>query len=311
MAALTFASLVLASTCLGLSAPEVGFEVEAVAPATLGGEGAFRTGGRLRVHWWLNNRPEARLGQQAFVVFTLPDTVRLEGDDILTVPPGARMPLDADFSADGLRVVVPLDLVLFPAGSIRGTFNVRALAVGPLSLSAACLVVDPRKDGHERTTVFTSRTAFTVRVADRIPILEVEDLTATPAADFVRESPDGQYEIHLLEDRFRVHDPRSGRRLFQAVGTMANFSPTSRYLIYEDPSAGFRIVDLSDLEYLPFEMPEGVTEVAWAHRDACGVGAPRGAPLSWCSRGSRNVGVLPWRASSSLVTGAVPGTRIQ
>jgi uncharacterized protein YecT (DUF1311 family) len=105
------------------------------------------------------------------LVFSMPNTVRLEGDGFLTIPPGERTPFGIEVDNDRLRVIFPLYLAESrPEGSLKirplksGAFHLRAMRLTSTSTGAL-----------RRTDVLFDSTR---ELQDRSPAIIVQDRLA-------------------------------------------------------------------------------------------------------------------------------------
>ena len=96
-------------------------------------------------------------GPPAFLIISLPDAVRLQGNGFFALRPGARAPFGIDFRRETLRIVVPLHL---PTTAARGTIKVTPLRAGALSIESG--VVTRSDDGGGWSVASPSQTSINV-----------------------------------------------------------------------------------------------------------------------------------------------------
>ncbi len=170
------------------------------------------------------------------MVFSMPNTVRLEGDGFLTIPPGERTPFGIAVDNDRLRVIFPLYLA---ESRSEGSLRIRPLKSGAFHLRAM-RVTSTSTGALRRTEVLFDSTR---ELQDRSPAIVVQDRLALGAPREVWNSPNREYQLRVFENHFEVLNAASGGLVIGLSGTQARFSPTSRFLSYQEAGRLF-VVDV-------------------------------------------------------------------
>ncbi|KJC41015.1 hypothetical protein UP09_20860 [Bradyrhizobium sp. LTSP885] len=170
------------------------------------------------------------------LVVSMPNTVRLEGDGFLTIPPGERAPFGIEADNDQLRVIFPLYL---PESKTEGSLNIRPLKSGAFHLRAMLLTATSTGVLRRTDVLFDS----TRELQDRSPAIVVQDRVSPSAPGEIWNSPNLQYQLRVFESHFEVLNAASGGLVLDLSGTNPRFSPTSRFLSYQEAGRLF-VVDV-------------------------------------------------------------------
>lgn len=184
------------------------------------------------VSWALNKFSNEAKELYEFVIFSMPNSVRLKGEGFLILTPGNKLPFDLEIDMDKLRVVFPLYLPDVKKRS--GKVNIRPLLAGSFKLKGTYIGLD--KDGKD--VVVSSREDdysgqfINLDIQDNEPEIVVQDLYTTEKPKEIRLSHSLEYELRIFENKFSVYNTKTGEKRFERGGTSPNFSPSSRFLSY-------------------------------------------------------------------------------
>ena len=204
------------------------------------------------------------------VFFSMPHTVRLEGEGFLALAPGCRLPFNIHWEQDKLRVVFPLYILNSP----QGAFTIKPLIAGNMEIKWTCLSLDPQRFTFRKNGAFAEGSE-TFTVVDRNPMLmPMETSMDQPEAVFL--SPSKEYRVKQYDDHFEVYLEKTDRLILRKVGTNPVFSPTSRFIhfntIKRSPNAKpydidpIDIYDLLSLE--PIIENSRADKTLWAEHDS-------------------------------------------
>ncbi len=161
------------------------------------------------------------------IVISPPNTVRLKGAGFIVVPPGQTMPFGVNLEGDRFRVVFPLYV---PEAQPTGSVTFRPLQAGSFHLTVSHITVTAAGELRAKELLFDQ----THDLKDRAPVIIVEDRFTAPKPDVKFFSPSGQHELWVYKDRFDVFNRESAGLIFSLVGTNPTFSPTGRFITYDD-----------------------------------------------------------------------------
>jgi hypothetical protein len=173
----------------------------------------------------------------------------------LGLPPSSRAPLGLKLGEGQTRAIIPLHQ---PGSRLGGSFAVRALEAGPISVQAA--IVAATSCGER---VIGGEARAQVDVLPGAPEIVVQDPFDIETPKRAIASNSGRYLAQVFDGRYRVFDVATGAKLVDRAGHNPNFSPTSRFVI----------ADIGDADGLDFEVIDLVS------RDV--VAKPRGPFIGW------------------------------
>lgn len=178
------------------------------------------TPGKLGPRWI----DESRLD---LVVVSVPNTVRLTGTGYIVIAPGQPMPFGVPFQSDRLRLVFPLYL---PEAGPTGSLIIRPLAAGAFRLNVSLLSVNTTGSLLGEKVLFNQLRDL----RDHSPVIVVQDRFTAPKPDAIFLASSGRHELWVYKQRFDVYSVKSGGLILSRVGTDPRFSPTGRFLTYDD-----------------------------------------------------------------------------
>jgi hypothetical protein len=161
------------------------------------------------------------------IVVSVPNTVRLVGKGFIVVPPGQPMPFGVDLDSDRLRLVFPLYV---PEAEPTETVGVGPLQAGSFYLNVSRVSVTATGQLRTRETLFDQ----TWDLIDHTPVIVVQDRFTAPKPNGIFLAPSGDHELWIYKGRFDVFNATSGGLILSLVGENPGFSPTGRFLTYDN-----------------------------------------------------------------------------
>ena len=232
------------------------FAVDVQAPARLA------VGDSIGVTWRRGSEAFP-LDRPAYIVFTMPESVRFAGRNIIVVPPRARAPGGVTAGQDDMRVLVPL---AGPRTPDAGSFNIKSYRAGPLAISYSFVT---KTACGERVHAGPVSKSFDVD-AGRAEVV-IQDFFAVEKPEKVIVSENGRYRLDVFPTVWAVYDTATGTRLAERAGRTPNFSPGSRFVAAyatgnENIGGDMELFDLVAERFVPFGL-QGPT-LAWALGDS-------------------------------------------
>ena len=202
--------------------------------------------------------------QLRLVLFSMPNTVHLDGDGFMVIPPGCRLPFNIHWNQDMLRVVFPLYLTK----SQKGSFTVMPLSAGDMSIKWTCLDIDlPNFSIANNEGVPEESRSFRILDQKPVPMMPKDALAEQPTGVYL--SPSGEYRLVQYKDRFEVRIKKTDGLILREVGTNPVFSPTSRFLQFSPQgSKTVKIYDLLDLNPILDRPDFSLVAVRWSEGDS-------------------------------------------
>ncbi len=163
----------------------------------------IEVGKEVSLSWSLLYRSSLRRGLYDFVVFSMPNFVRVTGDALLVFPPGEPLPFGVQYDLSHFRIAFPCYLLSDPN---TAQFALRIFKAGLFRINAAYVVMDDSGKIHAKTrpdNIYLS-------IKDSNPIITVQDFTRSITENYKRRfSHDGAFEIHIS------HFPRKKKTTFR------------------------------------------------------------------------------------------------
>lgn len=226
----------------------------------------LKAGEPISVSW---GRPQEKglPGRPLYLIVSMPEAVRLEGDSFFVIPPGARAPFQIERDSQLLHLFIPLHLM---GTATSGIIKARPAASGVFNMDfsivsgSAC---------PERI----------IRRGDKVSVLVSPGTAEVVAQDpFSLETPsraiisrNGRYRLDVFADSYRVYDLENGAVLIDRPGRYPNFSPSARFIAAMiggegDPDIGgqFEVVDLITGRPVSFGVDIRGPILGWALRDS-------------------------------------------
>lgn len=238
----------------------------------IGGKGAAGAGEPIEVAWKRGggNLP---LDLPVYIILTMPEWVRFEGQYILPIPSGARVPSGVGYGADKMRVFIPLSARNTPQ---QGSFKIHAYRAGPLQIGYA--VVAKPACGE---TVMAEAAVQPIEITPGTAEIVIQDFFSTEKPSSVTVSNDGRYRLERFAASYRVFNG-SGVKIVDRAGRDANFSPAARFVAAyvsgnTETGGAIELIDLITGKPVPDLMLQGPT-LAWALGDALLIEGTMGHP---------------------------------
>ncbi len=202
-------------------------------------------------------------GPPAFLIISLPDAVRLQGNGFFALRPGARAPLGIGFRRETLRVVVPLHL---PTTAASGAVEITPLRAGAFSIEAG---VVKRSEGAAGWTV-ASPSQTSIKIVPGAPELRVWQQASPRTPKAIRDSVDGRWELRIFDGDYEVIDRASGDLVLSRQGTAPTLSPTQRFLTavvrgWPDAPVEVEVIDLDAAQVI---LDATGDAISWAGEDS-------------------------------------------
>ncbi|WP_421906029.1 caspase family protein [Mameliella sp.] len=219
-------------------------------------------GERLSIDWARPGFPER---EPIFLMISFDRPVRLSGEGMYALLPGANAPFDISWNRDRTRAVIPY----YGRGMAKsGQIEVEPLQFGPLQVDWAVLG-HSGCDEHVRTPGQGSATVA-IATASR-PTIVVRDRVTGAAPSSILVNRDGTRHLQVFDGRFRLTDAATGAEIMELVGT-PHFSPAGRYVVLPggdeagiyDAVDGKRVVDAQD----GFTVNSDWSALIWSHDDS-------------------------------------------
>lgn len=214
----------------------------------------------VRITWSRGPFPER---EPVFLMVSFDAPVRLGGEGVYGLMPGARAAFDIPWQGEATRAVVPY----YGRGVPReGSFEVTPAAPGAMEVRWSVLGHDgcgAHLGADARLGTIAARAAVRPQVEGGAP----EIVVGTP---FTAEMPlethvsaDGARHLAVHDGRWQLLDAATGAEITERVGERPRFSPTGRWVFdltggYYDAVDGARVSDRAG----------GVHEVGWANADS-------------------------------------------
>jgi hypothetical protein len=241
----------------------------------------LRTSEPLKISWSLVAPVDPGCRSPLYLILSMPDAVRFEGDGFFALPADSDGPFGIAHKRDRMRVFVPLHL---GAALAKGSLNVLIYQAGEFVVDWALVEVPKvRTEGTaladfatRNPIILTSernRTVLTVGTGS--PRIVIRDRFPTRKPSSIIAASSGDYELHAYDGFFQVIERRTGALVLDRDGWQPGFSPTGRFVAAfrgRDARAASRIeiLDLVSGELIvQGELRNGGdVAVAWARRDA-------------------------------------------
>jgi Caspase domain len=226
-------------------------------------ESRLRVGEDILVKWrrgherFPTNRP-------TFIVFSMPDWVRVEGPGIVAVPQNGVAPANIKFGAPSMRIFVPLHML---GSAESGSFRIKPFRASAFSLEYG--IVTKTLCG-ERTLSSSKRD---VVVSPGAPQVFIQEQFTLDKPNKVIISDNRDYRLEIFDRNYKVYD-KSGTLVIERSGRFPNFSPTGRFLaafignegVEPDESARMELIDLVATKPVSIQFEGPI--LGWAAGDA-------------------------------------------
>lgn len=231
-------------------------------------------GEHLSIDWARPGFPER---EPIFLMVSFDRPVRLSGDGMYALLPGAKAPFDISWNRDRTRAIIPYYGRGMPKS---GNIAVEPLQSGPLRVDWAVLG-HSGCDEHVQTPGQGSATV-TVATAGR-PVIVVRDRVTGTSPSSTLINRDGTRHLQLFDGRFRLTDAATGAEIMERVGT-PHFSPAGRYVVMTggdeagiyDSVDGKRVVQDQDGMLVNSDW----SALIWSHDDSFALQVLSGGGLS-------------------------------
>ncbi|MCP1974281.1 hypothetical protein [Bradyrhizobium elkanii] len=230
------------------------FKITVTAPAKL------VVGDNISVEWSTSN---AELeGFPTYIVLSLPDWIRAEGQNVLVVPKEVRSPAKIAFGGTQTRVFIPLHS---PGAPKAGNLRIKPFRVGAFPIAYA---VVQRADCSEN--VVSSVGNFQTEVLPGPPEVFVQNGFSLDRPQKIIVSSRNQ-RIEVFDGTYRVYD-ENNVLLFDRLGRSPNFSRTGRFVaaFADNSDAGERgkmeLLDLVSGKPVNLELSGPI--IGWAAQDS-------------------------------------------
>ncbi|KHQ54966.1 caspase family protein [Mameliella alba] len=219
-------------------------------------------GERLSIDWARPGFPER---EPIFLMVSFDRPVRLSGDGMYALLPGAKAPFDISWNRDRTRAIISY----YGRGMAKsGRIAVEPLQSGPLQVDWAVLG-HSGCDEHVETPGQGNATV-TITTAGR-PVIVVRDRVTGAAPSSTLVNRDGTRHLQVFDGRFRLTDAATGAEIMEKVGA-PHFSPAGRYVVLPggdeagiyDAVDGKRVVDAQD----GFQVNSDWSALIWSHDDS-------------------------------------------
>ena len=164
-----------------------------------------------------------------FIIFSLPNSIRLDGKGFMMIPPAEKLPLNIKIDEEKFRIVFPLKNI---SKKNSGIFTFNPLLTDKYEI-ACYYVIANRLNRFE----ILQKDIFEIIVQNTHPELIIQqfdylnNLSKKPKK--IISSFDNEYEILVFKEQFRVFNKEKDL-LFEKYGINPNFSPNSRFLCFRN-----------------------------------------------------------------------------
>ncbi|MEO0416135.1 MAG: hypothetical protein AAF226_14405, partial [Verrucomicrobiota bacterium] len=203
-------------------------------------------------------KPTARPERSALMLSSK-DDIRFEGTGFYALTPGASGPAGMFTSQDETRAIIPLYSGIVGRS---GNLKVIPLKMGITRLNV-CLL-ERQADKTWKAVEFgnplllnSTAEAGTVRV---LPLKREKALPPTRAF----ESKGGRWLLKDFGDRFIITSRETQRDLWRSAGSQAHFSPTGRFIIFNNPDGSQTVADAAS----GIVVSEAARHIHWANSDS-------------------------------------------
>ncbi|SCB51879.1 Caspase domain-containing protein [Bradyrhizobium yuanmingense] len=203
------------------------------------------------------------ISRPTFIVFSLPDESRFEGQEFIALPPSTRGPAAISFKSERVRAFVPLHAI---GSEPQGQFKIKPTKAGPFAGEYA--VVTKTGCGE---LVLSRQELPTVFVNGGDPEVVIQNIFEIESPKRSIRSNDGKYRLDVFPESFRVYDLTTGAKVVEGVGQSPNFSPGSRFVaalagnVDEDTGGKMTLYDLRAERPVGFKLVGPI--LAWALND--------------------------------------------
>ena len=178
--------------------------------------------------------------RREMIIVSVPEAVRVRGSGFIAIQPGARMPFDANFEQDRLRLVFPLYL---PESQSDGSVEIRPFLEGLFDVKIF-LVSDPRNGVYNEIREIESSQ---FRLIDGNPKIIVQDKIYVdppirswlsppqknrPIAE-VRRLGDRPFILREYATYFELSTSSTGGLIEKIAGSRPTFHTNPRFVVYE------------------------------------------------------------------------------
>jgi len=201
-----------------------------------------------------------------FVVFSMPNTVRLKNGNFLTFPPQVNLPFGFQYAPDSLRVVFPINRL---NNRIQNSFDIIPLVSGWFTLTWDFVIVTKSGKMYSKSSDKSpeEKLQLSFKVQDLKPQIKIQDSVKREKPLQTILSPSGEYKILEFKNRFQVLYARNEELILEKSGKLPRFSPGSRFIAFFYNERNFQVVDLLNQKIVP-GIPNKQGIIAWGKNDS-------------------------------------------